>query len=44
MLKRFTLILMLSFCAIGVGGTATQQTLDEVLHRHLRAIGGAEAW
>jgi sugar lactone lactonase YvrE/outer membrane lipoprotein-sorting protein len=44
MLKRFTLILMLSFCALSVGGASTGQTLDEVLDRYLRAIGGAEAW
>lgn len=44
MLKRFSFILMLSFCALSVGGAATQQTLDEVLDRYLRAIGGAEAW
>ena len=44
MLKRFPLILILSLCTIGAASAPATQTLDEVLDRHFRAIGGADAW
>jgi hypothetical protein len=44
MLKRIPLILTLSLCAIGVAAAPATQTLDGVLDKHFRAIGGADAW
>ncbi len=44
MLKRFPLILTLSLCAIGTAAAPATQTLDEVLDKHFRALGGSDAW
>ena len=37
-------IALVSLCAVGAGTAATTPTLDEVLDRHFRALGGSDAW